>query len=132
MIKRIPLVALQKALYVALTTYQTTPVYNYIPSDAVLPYIKIGAFTCKPNGSKSTDISDVTTQIIIFSDYEGTSEVNEIANSVIHIIGAVKLDLSEGGFQVLQQSYDMFESFEDENGYSAVITFTAKIQNTGG
>jgi len=132
MIKRIPLAALQKALYRTLTDCQTTPVYNSILADSVLPLIKIGAFTCKPNGSKDTDISDVSTQIQIFSNYAGSLEVNEIANDVIHVIGAVDLDLSTDGFKLISQSYDFFESFEDANGYSAIITFVAKIQNIGG
>ena len=132
MIKRIPLVALQKALCKALSEYQTTTVYNSIPPDAICPYIKVGAFTCKPGGSKDTDISNVTTQIHIFSDYEGELETNEIANDIIQVIGAVKLDLSTENFNVMDQGYDFFESFEsDENGYHGVMTFVAQIQNIG-
>jgi len=133
MIKRIPLAELQKALFKELTDHQTTTVYNKVSSDATYPYIKIGAFTCKPNASKDTDISDVTTQIIIYSNYEGSLEVNEISNDVIHVIGSpeAKLDLSADGFNVISQAYDFFESFEDDYGYNAVITFVAKIQNLG-
>ncbi len=129
--KRIPLVASQKALFKSLSTYQTTTVYNKIPSDAEAPYIKICAFTCKPDGSKDVDISRVTSQIQIFSEYEGELEVNGIADDVIQVIGAVKLDLSADKFNVMEQNYEMFESFETEEGYTGIVTFVAKIQNLG-
>lgn len=129
--KRIPLVASQKALYQSLSTYQTTTVYNKIPSNAVTPYVQIRAFTCKPSGSKDVDISHVTSQIHIFSEYDGDIEVNGIADDVIQVIGAIKLDLSASGFNVMEQSYDFFESFQTKDGYTGIVTFVAKIQNLG-
>ncbi|MCC5465543.1 tail completion protein gp17 [Pelosinus baikalensis] len=131
--KRIPLAASLKALFQVLTVYQTTTVYNKIPSDAVAPYIKICAFTCKPGGSKDVNISNITAQIQIFSTYDGELEVNSIADDVIQVIEAdvAKLDLSADGFNVMEQSYDFFESFETEDGYTGIITFVAKIQNLG-
>jgi len=130
MIKRIPLVASQTALVSTLTAYLTTSVYNKVPSDAVTPYIKVGAFTCKPDGSKDIDISDITSQIHVFSDYDGELEVNGIADDIIKVIGAVKLDLSVNDFKVMSQGYDMFESFEDdEYGYHGIVTFVARVQN---
>ena len=127
MIKRIPLAASLTALIKVLKDYQDTPVINKVTDD--MPYIKVGAFTCKPNGSKDIDVSDITSQIHIYSEYDGELELNEIADTIIHIIGAVKLDLSANDFNVMDQSYDMFESFEDEYGYHGVITFTARVQN---
>lgn len=128
--KRIPLNSLQTKLYEILKTYQTTDVYDSVPENAIMPYITIGAFTCKPNGAKNTDISDVTTQLGIWSEYKGKAEVNEIANDIIEVISAVEMDLSADGFKVMDQDYDMFESFEvEENGYHGVVTFVAKVQN---
>lgn len=129
MIKRIPLAVLQIALVSTLKTCQTTPVLNKVSKSDTMPYIKVGAFTCKPGGSKDTDITDVTNQIHIFSDYDGELETNEIANDVIHVIGVVQLDLTADNFNVMSQKYDMFESFEDEYGYHGVVTFVAQIQN---
>lgn len=132
-IKRIPLVPLQKAIYAALFQYQTTPVYDDVPHDAKLPYITLGAFTCKNNGAKNTEISDVTLQIHVWSEYSGKAEVNEIANDVITVLAAVPVDLSADKFKVMSQGIDFFEAFpEDEAGYAGVITFVSKIQNLGG
>jgi hypothetical protein len=136
MIKRIPLTALQKALYGLLTEKQIapiTPVYDEVPEDAVLPYITLGAFTCKPNGAKgNTDISDVSLQLHIWSEYSGKLEVNGIAEDIITIIENFKIDLSVSNFEVTSQAYDMFEAFPEEiAGYHGVVTFVAKIQNLG-
>jgi hypothetical protein len=131
--KRIPLAASLKALFHVLTVYQTTTVYNKIPPEAITPYIKVCAFTCKPGGAKDVNISNVTAQIQIFSTYDGELEVNEIADDVIQVIEAdvAKLDLSADGFNVMEQAYEFFESFETEDGYTGIITFVAKIQNLG-
>lgn len=130
MLNRIPLIALQKALYTTLTTYQTTPVYDDVPADAVLPYISLGAFTCKPNGAKRTQISDVSIQIHIWSSYKGKAEVNSIANDVIAVLSSVYLDLAADNFETLNQDVDFFEAFEaDQDGYHGVITLIVKIQN---
>lgn len=130
--KRIPLIALQKGIYSALTQYQTTPVYDDVPEDAPLPYITLGAFTCKDNGSKAVDVTDVSLQIHVWSEYNGKAEVNEIANDVITVLSTVKIDLSADNFNMIGQDIDFFEAFpEEEYGYHGVITLTAKIQNLG-
>lgn len=130
MIKRIPLTALQKEIYRLLTTYQTTPVYDDVTEGAELPYITFGAFTCKPNGAKQVDISDISIQLHIWSEYSGKMEVNEIAEDIIAVIGSYDIELEADSFEAMSQEYDMFEAFPEETtGYHGVITFVAKIQN---
>lgn len=124
--------ALQKGVYSILTTKQTTPVYDDVPQDAVLPYITIGAFTCKQVGSKTSDITDISLQLHIWSEYSGKAEVNEIANDITAVLTSWPIDLSNDGFKVMNQDTDMFEAFPEETaGYHGVITFVAKIQNIG-
>lgn len=133
MMLRIPLNALQAALYAALTTYQGTPVYDGVPEEAALPYITLGAFTCKPNGAKLTDIADLSLQVHVWSEYRGKREVNEIANGVVAVLASVPLDLSADNFAVLAQDVDFFEAFDEDNGgYHGVVTLVARVQNIGG
>jgi len=128
--RRIPLNALQTGVYSLLTSGQTTTVYDDVPPGVTLPYITFGAFTCKQNGTKNTDISDVTLQIHVWSDYYGKSEVNTIADEVATVLASVKIDLSADNFTVIEQYVDFFEAFaEDEGGYHGVITLVCKIQN---
>lgn len=128
---RIPLIALQTALFEALTKYQDKPVYDDVVDNAETGYITLGAMTVKPNGAKVVDISDCSVQIHLWSNYYGKQEINEMANDVISIIAAVPLDLVNDGFTCLSQDIDFFEAYpEDQAGYHGVITLITRIQNT--
>jgi len=131
--RRIPLDDLQKALYELLSSKQSTAVYDDVPEDASFPCITFGSFTAKQNGSKDTDINDVTLQIDIWSEYQGKAEINGIVNDVCMVLSNCYIDLSASNFKTLRQSCDFVEVFpEDSGGYHGVITFSAKIQTTGG
>ena len=131
---RIPLVAFQSATHILLTSYgQAVPVYNDVPEDAAMPFITLGGFTCKQNGSKTGSTWDISQQIHIWSEYAGKQEVNGIADDVSSLLTSYKLNLATSHFDVLSQDVDFFEAFEeDEGGYHGVVTFTAKISDLGG
>lgn len=132
-IRRIPMNALQKGVYSILSAKQTTPVYDDVPADAVLPYITLGSFTCKQVGNKTADLVDVSLQIHIWSAYEGKREVNEIADDVTAVLTSWPLNLTADGFIANSQDIDFFEAFPEETaGYHGVLTFVSKIQNLGG
>ena len=132
-IRRIPMNALQKGVFLLLSTKQTTPIYDDVPEDAVFPFITLGAFTDKQTGNKTADIHDISLQIHVWSEYEGKQEVNEIANDITAVLTSWPLDLSADGFNVMSQDVDFFEAFPEEAaGYHGVLTFVAKIQNLGG
>ncbi len=133
---RIPLNALQKGIYnqfkisPSIVGCKTIPLYDDVPSNAKLPYITFGLFTCNSNGTKTNDITDVTIRLEVRSDYSGKKEVNEIAEDVVAILTASRPDLSQEEFTVISCSIDSFESFsEDESGYLGVISANYKIQN---
>jgi hypothetical protein len=128
--KRVPLMALQKAIYELLSVGQTTPVYDDVPENAKLPYITLGAFTCKQNGAKGKSIWDVSLQIRSWSDYSGKREINEILNDISTVISSVKLDLSGESFEVMSQEIDFIEAFPEEfHGYHGVATLVCRIQD---
>ena len=131
--KRVPLVAFQTAMYALLTAGQTTPVYDDVPEDAVLPYVTFGGFTAKQSGTKTTNCWDISQQIHIWSEYQGKKEVNSIADDVSTVLSSVMLDLSAAGFKVIAQDVDFCEAWEeDDGGYHMAITFVAKVQDLGG
>lgn len=131
-LRRIPMTALQKGLFFLLSSGQTTPVYDDVREDAPMPYITLGAFTCKHNGVKTADIWDTSIQIHIWSEYEGKTEVNDVANDIATVLSSAVIDLSVEHFKVLSQDVDMFEAFpEEEFGYHGIVTLVCKIQNLG-
>lgn len=132
--QRIPMDALQTAMYNILTANQSTPVYDNVPRSAAADYITFGSYTWKTNGSKAIAIGDATLNVHIYSSKKGKKIVNQIANEVASIVSAVELDLSAAGFRVMSQGVDMIEAFPDDesDGYHGVITVAAKIQDMGG
>lgn len=131
--RRVPLIVFQKGLFDLLSVGQTTPVYDYVPRGVEPPYITLGAFTCKQNGDKTSDIWDISNNIDIWSDYNGRKEVNGIANDIATVLSSALIDLSADHFKVISQEIDFFEAWEEEEfGYHGVITLLAKIQNLGG
>jgi hypothetical protein len=153
-IRRIPMNALQKGVYSILMSKQEgniIPVYDDVPEYQLdidgnplldeegspipvkLPYVTLGEFTYKRNGTKDTDIGDASQQLHIWSEYKGKKEVNQIADDLTAILTSWAIDLSDDGFKVIEQDVDFFEAFPEEvAGYHGVITFTSKIQNLGG
>lgn len=127
--KRVPILALQKAVYKLLSVGQTTPIYDDVVPKAELPYITIGAINIKPNGTKDKAIYDASLQLHLWSEYQGKKEINCMMNDVATVLGYAALVL-EDNFQVISQDIDFFEAFaEEEYGYHGVITLIVKIQD---
>jgi ABC-type sulfate transport system substrate-binding protein len=124
--------ALQTGLFSLLSMGQTTPVYDFVPEGTELPYITLGAFTCKQSGAKTTDAWDTSIQIHLWSDYKGKAEINGIANDVITVLSSVDIELMADKFKVISQEVEFFEAWEEEElGYHGVITLVTRIQNLG-
>lgn len=138
--RRIPLVALQRAVFKVLQDHpisinnRVVPVFDDIPRDpGALPWITFGSFTHSSGAGKITDMGESTLHIHIWSDYHGKKEVNEIADDLALILTSVPLCFPDGGFVTATQDVTFFEAFEaDNDGYHGVLTFSAKIQNIGG
>lgn len=129
LIRRVPIMALQKGLYKLLCAGQTTPVYDDVPKKAKPPFITIGAITVKPNGSKESSIFDCSVQLHIWSEYRGRSEVNSIMNDVSTVLSGYTMEI-EDNFAIIDQDIDFFEAFEEENyGYHGVVTLVVKIHD---
>lgn len=134
MARRIPLIALQRAIYKRLTECQDVPVYDAVPDDVNarydLPCITFGAFTYKPDGTKQDDVAHVTLQLDVWSAESGRAEVQQITNDVVLLIEHGRLTLDDE-FEVVRQEIDFFEAFaEDPSGYHGVITLAADVLNT--
>lgn len=138
--RRIPLVAVQRAIYKLLQDCPITvngkpvAVYDDVPRNVeALPRITFGDFTHNTGAGKVTEMGDISLRLHIWSRYNGKKEVNEIADDLTSILTSVPLDLQRDGFKAVSQDVTFFEAFEaDQHGYHGVLTFNAKIQNLGG
>lgn len=135
MIRHIPMVAFQTALYGLLTEKQSTPVYDYVPETMSLPAITFGAFLCNMAGAKLVDISQVKIYLDIWGspEYCGKGQINTIADEITAVYTAWPLDLSESGYSVILKDVTEFNAYpEEETGYHGVLLLTAEIQFIGG
>lgn len=108
-------------------------VYDYVPDDAIPPYITLGSIITEDISTKTEDRYRVQQQINIWSEYKGKHEINLIAEKIINLLTSREghLDLSEEGFFCNWQSIKMYEAYPEENtGYNGVIELEVIILNT--
>ena len=75
-------ITIQKELFKQLTTLNY-PVYDYIPTDAKMPYIKLGYMNMRDYSTKTNEGIQVNQYIDIFSDYKGQKETREIMHQIM-------------------------------------------------
>lgn len=128
--KRLPNNIVHKALISFLREKVGCRVYDFVPEDAVLPFVTLGNINVEDKSTKSEDIVHLTVQIHIWSTYRGRYEINSLAETIINALSSIQLDLSEEEFFSNAQGVDFYESYpEEESGYNGVITFEMLIQN---
>lgn len=128
--KRLPNNAVQKALLLFLRANVDIPVYDYVPEEAKLPFITLGAINVQDQSTKAEDMTHVSIQIHIWSHYKGRYEINILAEELMQLLTKEQLDLGSEGFWALSQSIDFYETYpEEDNGYSGILTFEMTIQN---
>lgn len=128
--KRLPNNAVQKALLLFLRANVDIPVYDYVPEEAKLPFITLGAINVQDQSTKAEDMTHVSIQIHIWSHYKGRYEINILAEELMQLLTKEQLDLGSERFWALSQSIDFYETYpEEDNGYSGILTFEMTIQN---
>lgn len=125
---QLPIDALQKAMYSFLSKYETVPVYDNIPDDAMFPYITFGDFEYNPDNAKAMDMSSVTVELDIYSDQPGRAEVNQIANELCQLFSAVPVVMEEEQFKIQRQEIVSYTSYPAESfGYSGKVIISFLI-----
>jgi hypothetical protein len=107
---------LMKAIYTRLGTTGYT-IYNYVPKNAVMPYVSFGA----PIGVRSTSFTTRDTQaednsvtIHVWSAKEGDKEASEYMDDIVQAILGTDLVVS-GYFTPFIAFLDMSELFVDDS-----------------
>ncbi|MBU2703878.1 hypothetical protein Ga0466249_005028 [Sporomusaceae bacterium BoRhaA] len=133
MIRRLPIDALQKGIYDILSMKQdSAPVYDNVPSESDLLYILLSDYEYEFINAKTMDISEITFEIEIWTEYRGKSQVNTIAEEIVALLTAWPIDLSANGFKVLSQDAKGGRGSRQEDLFYGIVNFTARVQNIGG
>ena len=98
--KRLPNNAIHKALVAFLREHTGLAVYDYVPQEAVLPFITLGTMTVQDKSTKTEDMIHLSAYIHIYSNYKGRFEINSLAEKLINLFGSIQLDLSPDEFYV--------------------------------
>ena len=123
LIKDIPLVNLQKAVFKLLKDGQTCAIYGDVPYNASLPYITIGAIQAKPNGSKDSVLWTISMQIDVWADKNGKKTVNDTLNDISTLISYYGTTLAVENYAVVDTNIDLAETFPEETtGYHGTLT----------
>lgn len=99
----------QSELYKRLSTLDY-PIYDYIPDDSKMPYIKLGYMNLKDYSCKTTEGVKITQYIDIFSNYKGQKQTREIMLQIMDIMNQFK-----GSHQDLHVSLKNTEILEEKD-----------------
>ena len=133
--KRLALNQLQAAVYKLLTNRDIwrdgVDIYNNVPCNPKFPFVVMGVgIDVVRNDAKNTDVADYDMPILIYSQYNGTRQINEIADDITNILSHVPLDLADEQFACLSTDITEFHSYPEETeGYRGYVVLRTKIQN---
>ncbi|WP_342045985.1 DUF3168 domain-containing protein [Bacillus sp. OTU530] len=130
---RTALFSLQKALYQRLKEdvelqLRVKGVYDYVPENALFPYVRLGEDTVIPDETKTFYGEEITHTLHIWSQYKGKKEVKEIMDIVLQ---SLQDPLSlEGGFSVSFTRPDYMDVIDEASGtiQHGVIRMRFKIK----
>ena len=84
------------------------PIYDYVPDDSKMPYIKLGYMNLKDYSCKTADGIEITQYIDIFSNYKGQKQTREIMLKVMGVMDQLKrshtnLNISLKNTEILEE-----------------------------
>jgi hypothetical protein len=79
--------------------------YDYVKAGQKMPYVVLASTTFKPDkGSKVITVGTAYMTVLIYSDYAGDKQVNELTEEVLEIISEAKLDMEN--WKIIIKDYD--------------------------
>lgn len=91
-----PSVALQAAMYTALEAALSCPVYDFVPQDAVEPYVVIASINSNNAELLNNRKDRKVFYLSVYSTYRGQKEVQEIMAQIDAALHLQRLSLSTG------------------------------------
>lgn len=91
-----PVLALQKAVYDALSAALSCPVYDDVPAGASMPYVSIDTIAARSADPLAGRRDEVFVYMTAWSRYRGRKEAQDIANLIYDTLHRAKLSLASG------------------------------------
>jgi len=131
LIRDIPLIPLQEALYTLLKNGQSIPIYGKVPTDAALPYITVGGITAKPIAVKDINIWAMSITLDVWGSPDDKEAVNEALNDISALITFYGEELAIDHYKVIDAEIDLAEVFPAaDGGYHGNLTAVLKLNKT--
>lgn len=131
LIKDIPMVSLQKALFKLIKEKQDKPIYGSVPTDAAGFYITIGGITAKPTPVKDVTIWNMSVTFDVWGSPDDKEAVNESVNDISTLITYYGMSLQIENYEVIDVDIDLAETFPAaDNGYHGNLTAIFKMNKT--
>lgn len=133
LIKHVPIVPLQQAVYGLLANGQNVPVHGTVPAKAPLPYITIDAVTAKPVDVKNMVQWNCSLTINVWGTLESKQNVYETVNDIVYLVTKYGISkVTVDGFDVMDAVIDLVEVFpEQTTGYHGTVTLLYQLVNNG-
>jgi len=122
MAERIPIEALQQAIYTRLSTdlgalSPAIPVYSFMaPQDASYPYAVLSQFSFTPDNTKGSAVQDSVVTVEIYSDSKSATQLNAAINATIASFTSAALSLADNFADIFgvgdQEQVDAFATFD--------------------
>lgn len=130
-IKTIPTVSLQKAVFKLLSKGQDKKVYGQVPEGAAFPYITIESITAKPLDTKNSTQWNCSITVNVWGTDEGKKDVYETVSDITYLISKYGVEkVTVDGFAVLDAQIDMIETFpEQTTGYHGLIQINYQLSD---
>lgn len=130
-IKTIPTVSLQKAVFKLLSKGQDKKVYGQVPEGAAFPYITIDSITAKPLDTKNSTQWNCSITVNVWGTDEGKKDVYETVSDITYLISKYGVEkVTVDGFAVLDAQIDMIETFpEQTTGYHGLIQINYRLSD---
>lgn len=105
----------QVALFTRLDAAVTADVYDYVPQDAALPYVRIGIDDVEMDDTQTSDMVMLTATIHCFAEGEGFKAVKTIADEVRNALHNKENNLSVSGWDVVTVRVETEQYIEHRN-----------------
>lgn len=130
-IKTIPTVSLQRAVFKLLSKGQDKKVYGQVPEGAAFPYITIESITAKPLDTKNSTQWNCSITVNVWGTDEGKKDVYETVSDITYLISKYGVEkVTVDGFAVLDAQIDMIETFpEQTTGYHGLIQINYQLSD---